>query len=68
LTSAAVIDNRDLASTILGEIESAASCAGCDVCLFQLTLTFLQSFYVSFQASKKTPKKVPVFDQVSENM
>jgi hypothetical protein len=36
LTSAAVIDNRDLASTILGEIESAASCAGCGVRLFNL--------------------------------
>jgi len=31
LTSAAAIENRDLASTILGEFESAASCAGCEV-------------------------------------
>jgi len=36
LTSAAAIDNRDLASTILKEFESAASCAGCEVRLFQL--------------------------------
>ncbi len=36
LTSAAAIDNRDLASTILGEFESAASCSGCEVRLFQL--------------------------------
>jgi sphingomyelin phosphodiesterase len=35
LTSAAAIDNRDLASTILKEFESAASCAGCEVRLFQ---------------------------------
>ena len=56
LTSAAAIDNRDLASTILKEFESAASCAGCEVRLFQLF-----TFRVGFQILDMTHKKVLKF-------
>jgi hypothetical protein len=44
LVSAAAVDSRSLASTILGEIESAASCAGCDV---RLSLNCPASFQLS---------------------
>ena len=54
LTSAAVIENRSLASTILGEIESAASCAGCEVCILKRKS---RSFYVSCVPSVVTQTK-----------
>jgi sphingomyelin phosphodiesterase len=44
LTSAAAVDSRDLASTILGDIENAATCAGCDV---RLSLNFFGVFPVA---------------------
>lgn len=54
LTSAAAIDNRNLASTILGEIESAASCAGCEVRLFQLS-----TFHIGFSNIGHGPQESP---------
>ena len=43
LASGAAVEKRDLASTLLSDIESATTCAACDVCI---SLHYIYSFRV----------------------